>query len=72
MLTVTWGTMNLGPSKSEWVLQVEIVCKSRRQGCPLWKGQRRDLLDVRTASNTAELLSLRLTDASQATLAVEE
>ena len=32
----------------------------------------RDLLDVRTVSNTAELLTLRLTDASQAPLAVEE
>lgn len=38
MLTVTSGTMDLGPSKTEWAPQVEVFCKSRREWLPSVEG----------------------------------
>ncbi|KAJ5355503.1 uncharacterized protein N7496_012715 [Penicillium cataractarum] len=38
MLTVTSGTMDLGPSKSEWAPQVEVFCQSRREWLPPVEG----------------------------------
>ncbi|KAJ5545244.1 hypothetical protein N7535_006373 [Penicillium sp. DV-2018c] len=38
MLTVTSGTMDLGPSKSEWAPQFEVFCKSRREWIPPVEG----------------------------------
>ncbi|KAF3401671.1 hypothetical protein F1880_010026 [Penicillium rolfsii] len=38
MLVITSGTMNLGPSASEWAPQVEVFCKSRREWLPPLKG----------------------------------
>jgi hypothetical protein len=31
MVAVTSGTMDLGPSRGEWVPQVEVYCKNQRE-----------------------------------------
>ncbi|KAJ5096416.1 hypothetical protein NUU61_005772 [Penicillium alfredii] len=38
MLTVTSGTMDLGPSKSDWAPEVEVFCKGRREWIPPVEG----------------------------------